>query len=249
MKTRLIHVSLLAVMILAAFGLGALRPQAATPALAQSTADSQNLRTLSVSGVGKAFLTPDIAYVYIGVRSENRDAAKAVSANNAQASKVSDALKGFNIAPRDIQTTNFSIYPNQQFDANGKPSGLTYVVDNTVFVTVRDLSKIGDLLNAVVGAGANSINSIQFDVADKTKALSDARKAAVADARAQAEELAQAAGVTLGPVQTINISSGGTPVPMYQAKAMDFASAEASVPIASGELVIQVNVSIVYQIQ
>jgi uncharacterized protein YggE len=82
-------------------------------------------------------------------------------------------------------------------------------VDNTVFVTLRDLESLGDVLDAVIEAGANSINGIQFDVADRTEALSEARKAAVADARAQAEELAAAAGLELGAIQNISTYGGG----------------------------------------
>ena len=116
------------------------------------------------------------------------------------------------MADKDIQTTNFSIYPQQQYDNNGKMTGIIYVVDNTVYVTVRDLTKLGDLLDASVTAGANNINSISFDVADKTAALSQARLAAVADARKQADELTGATGVTLGTVQTISYYDSTPPI-------------------------------------
>jgi uncharacterized protein YggE len=219
-----------------------------TPAVGQSA----NPRTLTVSGTGVAYLTPDIAYVNIGVHTENKDAAAAVSSNNTDSQKVVDALKKFGIADKDIQTTNFSIYPQQQFDNQGKPTGeINYVVDNTVYVTVRDLSKIGDLLDTVVQAGANSINSIQFDVADRTKALSDARQAAISDAKAQAQEVAKAAGVTLGPVQSIDVTGGSTPpIPVYQNKAASpMVGSGASVPVNPGQLTVTINVNVVYQIQ
>ena len=220
---------------------------AAVAQTASPSSESQPERTLTVTGNGKVFLTPDIANVSIGVHTEGTDAAEAVSTNNAQTQQVIEELKGMAVEAKDIQTTNFSIYPRQEYDNNGNLTGITYVVDNTVYVTVRDLSKIGDLLNTVVQSGANSISGIQFDVADRVKALSDARKAAVDNARAQAEELAQAAGVQLGPVQSIAISSS-TPIPLAQSREA-LAAPAAEVPISPGQLSISVDVTVVYEIQ
>lgn len=220
---------------------------AAVAQTASPSSESQPERTLTVTGNGKVFLTPDIANVSIGVHTEGTDAAEAVSTNNAQTQQVIEELKGMAVEAKDIQTTNFSIYPRQEYDNNGNLTGITYVVDNTVYVTVRDLSKIGDLLNTVVQSGANSISGIQFDVADRVKALSSARKAAVDNARAQAEELAQAAGVQLGPVQSIAISSS-TPIPLAQSREA-LAAPAAEVPISPGQLSISVDVTVVYEIQ
>ena len=98
-------------------------------------------RTITVTGTGKVTLTPDIAYISIGVHTENVSAKDAVSGNSTQAQAVIAAIKGFGVADKDIQTTDFSINPQQQTDANGKVTGVLYVVDNTVYVTVRDLTK------------------------------------------------------------------------------------------------------------
>lgn len=241
---------LLSVLILSAIALSACGPNlAAQPALAQGSDSGQQLRTISVSGNGKVYLTPDIAYIAIGVHTEGKDAAEAVASNNAQSQKVADALKSFKIEAKDIQTTNFSIYPQQQYDSQGKPTELKYVVDNTVYVTLRDISKVGDVLDAVVKAGANTINSIQFDVADKSAALSEARKAAVKDAQTQAKELADAAGVSLGDLRTISVSGGAVPVPMYDVKAVGVGGAQASVPVSVGQLVVSLDVYMVYEIK
>lgn len=113
---------------------------------------------------------------------------------------------------------------------------------------MRDLTKVGELLDLVVKAGANSINGIQFDVADKSKALSEARKAAVADAAMQAKELAEAAGVILGPIQTISVS-GAVPTPIYEGKGGGGVMAASNAPISPGQMTIIVDVSIVYEIQ
>jgi len=221
----------------------------ATPTLAQATsADQSNQRTLTVTGVGKVYLTPDIASISIGVHTEDKEASKAVADNNLRSQKVSDALKKFNIDPKDIQTRNFSIYPQQQTDQSGKIVGILYVVDNTVYVTLRDLQQIGPLLDAVVNAGANTINGISFDVADRGKALSEARAAAVKDAQTQANELTQAAGVALGKVVSISIF-GSTPVPAYVGKAGGPLAMQAETPISPGQMIIEVDVNIVYLIQ
>jgi uncharacterized protein YggE len=165
-------------------------------------------RTLTVSGNGSVYLTPDIAYIYIGVNTDDADIAQAVSRNNAQAQALVEALKNAGVATTDIQTSNFSVYSNQKAvdPLSGLPTGYTYTVDNTVYVTVRDTSKLGVLLNTAVGAGANNINSITFDVADKTAAQAQARQKAMDDAAALAGELAQTAKVSLGAIQTITYS-------------------------------------------
>jgi uncharacterized protein YggE len=202
-------------------------------------------RTITVTGTGKVTLTPDIAYISIGVHTENASAKDAVSGNNTQAQAVIAAIKSFGVADKDIQTTDFSINPQQQTDSTGKVTGIIYVVDNTVYVTVRNLSKLGDLLDSTVNAGANNINSIQFDVADKTAALSQARLAAVADARKQADELTKATGVTLEAVQTISYYDTTAPVTVQYARA-DIVAAPASVPVQAGSMQIFTTVTIVY---
>ena len=242
---------LLLVALLSALGATAFLQGQGTPAA--SDAQTPPVRTLTVSGSGKAYLTPDIAYVNIGVHTQGKDATQAVASNNTQSQKVVDALRQLGIAAKDIQTTNFSIYPQQQYDSQGQPTGeITYMVDNSVFVTVHDLDKIGQLLDAAVKAGANSINGVQFDVADRAQALSDARKEAVADAQAQAQELAQAAGLKLGQVQSINVYGGSPPpMPVYQTAkgAGGMAEAAASIPVSPGQLIVTVDVNVVYQIQ
>jgi uncharacterized protein YggE len=237
MKTKLFF--LLSILLLGAF----------LTACGPSTINVQPqpvMRTITVTGTGMVMLTPDIAYVSIGVHSQNESAAAALDDNSAKAQAVIDAVKGIGIADKDIQTTNFSIYPQQQYDNNGVMTGIIYMVDNTVYVTVRDLTKLGGLLDASVRAGANTIGSISFDVADKTDALTQARQAAVTEARKQADELVGAAGVELGDVQTISYYDY-TPSPIaYDTRAMS--ANAASVPIQAGSMQITTTVTIVYEI-
>ncbi len=208
-------------------------------------------RSLSVSGNGTVYLTPDIAYIYIGVHNEDPAIATAVANNNTQTQALVDALKNAGIASEDIQTSNFSVYSSAQYDkATGVLSGTNYAVDNTVYVTVRDLTKLGSLLNTAVGAGANNINSITFDVADKTAAMAQARTKAMANASSLASELAQTAKVTLGEIQTVTYSEN-TPYPYAYGMGGGGGAAapNASVPISPGLTQISVTVSVTYAIK
>lgn len=209
-------------------------------------------RTVTVSGAGQVSLKPDIAYIYIGVHTEASSAASAVSENSTKTQALVEALKAAGIAEDDIRTTNFSIWSGIQYGPDGQPTGeTTYSVDNTVYVTVRDLPKLGDLLDKAVQAGANSINSITFDVADKTKAMSDARKAAVEAARKQADELATATGVSLGEIQSIQYYDS-SPAPIFESKGMGGGGADAAsvaVPINPGQMQITVTVTLTYELK
>jgi uncharacterized protein YggE len=124
------------------------------------------------------------------------------------------------------------------------------MVDNTVYVTVRDLDGLGDLLDDTIAAGANSINSIQFDVADKSAAVKEARAKGVEDAKTQAQELATAAGITLGNIQNISYYDN-SPVPMFEGKGGGGGAmaADTSVSIQPGQLTISVSVNITYEIK
>lgn len=206
------------------------------------------MRTITVTGTGMVTLTPDIAYVYIGVQTEDASATVAMEQNNTQAQSVIDIIKSFGVESKDIQTTNFSIYPNPIYDENYNEIGTTYVVYNTVYVTMRDLEKLGDLLDASIQSGANTINSISFDVADKTEAVSQARLAAVEDARRQADELTGATGVRIGDVQSISYYDSTPSVYLDYARA-DYAATTSSVPVEAGSMQVTTTVTIVYELK
>jgi len=228
---------------------GAALAQTGTPA-SEPGGSKEVTRTITVNGSGKVYLTPDMVYVTIGVHSEGENAVKTVAENNASTQEVIDVLKSMKIDEKDIQTTNFSITPQKEYDPAGQPTGkVLYIVDNSVFVTVRDLSMIGEILDATVKSGANSINGIQFDVADKSEALSQARQSAVNDAYAKAQELASAAGVSLGAVQTISEYTSSGPTPMYDRAAAPMAVEAGSVPVQAGQMLLTTEVNIVYEIK
>jgi uncharacterized protein YggE len=223
------------------------------PAPAQQTAPTAQppIRTLNVTGVGTVYLIPNIATIMIGVHSENKDVTEAVNANNAAVQKVKAALVKSGIDEKDIQTQNFNVYQNQKFDAQGQPSESVYAVDNTLSVTVRDISQVGKLLGTAVTSGANSINGITFDVSDKTKAMSDARKLALTDAQTQANEMATALNATLGTVQSAVVNFSASPTPF--AYGMGGGSVEkvaaSNVPISVGQLVVTTTIQLTYEIK
>lgn len=206
-------------------------------------------RTISVSGNAEIILEPDIAYVSIGVHSEAESAKAAVATNNSQTQAVIDAIKAEGVDAKDIQTTNFSVYQSEKFAPTGESLGTYFMADNTVYVTIRDIGNIGAILDASINAGANNVYGITFDVEDKEAALAKGRDQAMLNAQEQAEELASAAGVTLGEVQTIGYYSSA-PMPVYyDSKMAGVGGGGQSVPISPGQLNLSVSVSVVYAIK
>lgn len=208
-------------------------------------------RMISVTGTGKVYITPDIATINIGVHTEEADVAAALASNTSKLQAVNDTLKGFGIDPVDIQTTNFSVYPSQQYSPTGETLDTKYAVDNTLLITVRDLSKFGDVLSSVVTNGANNVYGITFDVADRSQAIAEARKSALENAQKQAQELAAAAGVTLGQVMSLGTNTS-EPTPIYAdyyGRGGAMMDSAAAVPVSSGQLVISVDVYISYEMK
>jgi len=227
-----------------ALALGACAPLASVAAPAANAP----VRQMTANGVGEVYLTPDLAYVSIGVQNQSPNVATALRENNQQAQAVADALKELGVDGKDIQTSSFNIFPMQQYSPTGEMTGVVYQVNNTVYVTVRSLQVLPELLDKVVSVGANTINGISFDVADKSAAVSEARKLAIANAKANAVELAGAAGVELGDLMSLNSYTSGAPIPVFEGKggmAMDAAAP----PVSAGQLMITVNADLTYTIR
>jgi uncharacterized protein len=213
------------------------------PLTATSSAD----RFISVSGNGSVSLNPDIAYLYVGVHVEDRDISAAVAENTRKIQTLIGTLVSEGIATEDIQTSNFSVWSQEAWDEFGV-SYTKYAVDNTVYITARDLSKLGDVLNAVVEAGANNISSVSFDVADKTAAMAEARQLAMANAQSLAQELATTAGLSVGAIQNITYNEY-YPSPYYGMGGGGAASEAAAIPIQPGKMQFSVTVSVTYELK
>lgn len=205
-------------------------------------------RTITVAGQGSVTVVPDIAYINVGVHTEGDAVTATLTANTDQAKRVSDALIALGIDPKDIQTTSFNVYPQVNYSPQGELLATRYTVDNTVYVTVRDIARLGEMLDAVVNNGANNINGISFDTSKKEQAVTEARKIAIQDARRQADELTAAAGVQLGDLLVLSAQATGGPSPMYQGRGGAMIES-AAVPVSAGQLVISVDVNMTYEMK
>lgn len=219
---------------------------AAGPAAAESAPPRQ----IVVEGRGEVQRTPDFATVSMGVASEAATAAEALAANTAAMTEVFAALAAAGIEPRDIRTTEVSLAPRWHHpqDRKSELRIVGFTASNQVAVRVRELAKLGAVLDAVVQGGANRLGGVSFGLSDESEALSEARRRAVADALARAELYTSAAGVGLGRVMTITESGGfGIPRPLQRSDMM-LAAEAAPVPVAEGELTISAGVSIVFEL-
>lgn len=239
--------------VLAALLIGVLTLSACGLVTAQGTpVDPQgveNMRTLAVTGTGKVVLVPDLAYINIGVHSEGEDVSTALADNNEMAMAITDAIKRQDVDAADIQTSNFNVYSIAQYDNMGQQTSTRYAVDNTLYVTVRDLTKLSAVLDASLGAGANQIYGVNFDIADRSGALDQARGLAIQDAQAKAVAVAATAGVNLGEVQTINVSTNSYVQPYsYAGMGGGGAAIDSSVPISAGQIVITFDANLTYRI-
>jgi uncharacterized protein YggE len=215
----------------------------AAPALA----DTEPPAVISVTGEATVSVAPDLAQIDGGVTSDAKTAREASDANNAAMGKVLLALKGAGIAEKDLQTSRLSLQPESAPNRSppSPPIIVGYRASNHVTVRLRDVTKVANVIDTMVAAGANDIGGINFSVSNASKLLDDAREQAVADARRKAEIYARAAGVTLGV--PLSISEEGAPGPMpYRKMAVGMAE---SAPVAPGEETLRVTVSVSWAIK
>lgn len=215
---------------------------------ARSESNGTPLRTLTVTGTGEVALTPDLARVTLAVETRNRDLGKAVAENNQRTAQVIQTLQQGGVAEKDIHTRNFSVNQVRRYDDQGNLILGPYTVTNTLVVTVRDLEKLGALLDAALQAGANRMDNLTFGSSRAREAQLQAKLAAVEDAQKQAEAIAQQAGVTLEAVQTITFGYAA-PVRETTYKAEMLAAAPAQVPVSPGEMKVTATVTMVFLIR
>lgn len=206
---------------------------------------AQDARTITVIGEGRISAAPDMAILRLGVSREARAASDAMRLASKAAAAVLAQVEASGIEARDVQTANVSLSPRWQNTQNTAPRVVGYIASNDLSVRVRDLSNLGALMDAVVSDGANQMNGLRFTMAELRPLQDKARQAAVADARAKADLLAQAAGVALGEVMTIS-ENGGFQQPMAMARGAMMESS--AVPIAAGELDVSATVTVIFAI-
>ncbi|MDA0815333.1 MAG: SIMPL domain-containing protein [Chloroflexi bacterium] len=207
------------------------------------------MRGISVTGEGLVSVRPDIGMVNVGV--EVTAATVAAARDNAAGAMtaIEGALADEGVDESDVQTQYFNIYPQYSYSEREAPQIVGFTVSNTVMVKVRDLNNVSAVLDAVIAAGGDAVrvNGIQFTVEDPESFLSDARREAVENARARAEILAGAAGVTLGEAISIN-ESGNMGGDFYPAMERAGLGGDGATPISPGEQQLSVNVSVVFAI-
>jgi len=234
-----IKVALLALVVLGLFGL----------AVAQG--GQEDKRSISVTGSGEAAAAPDRGHINAGVQTLAPTVSESAEENQAVVERIMKALRDEGVDTADIQTADYSIWQEQQHDPRGTGESriVGYRVNNTVRVTINDIDRLGKILAAVTNAGANTVHGISFSVKDSAALEARARAAAMADARSRAEALAELAGVKLGKVLSISMSSGGAfPRPMaggFKEMAMSAAAPD----ISGGQLSVTVQVQLSYEIE
>ena len=202
---------------------------------------------LSVSASADATRVPDVASLSTGVVTQAADANAALKANSAQMNKVVAAIRAAGIAERDIQTSGININPQYRYAENQPPTITGYQASNTVNIKVRDIAKLGEVLDALVASGANQVNGPSFEIDQPEAAYDEARQAALKKAQARAEMYAKSLGLRVRRI--VSISEGGgfrPPMPMMKAMAMD-ARAE-SAPVAPGETTLSANLDVVFEL-
>jgi uncharacterized protein YggE len=222
----------------------------AVSALAQ--APPVPLETVTVTGTGKARLTPDRYSFNVGVQTIALTVDDAVRENNDRVASVIDALKKAGATAAEIRTSNFTIYPQQDYQQGKLPRITGYQVNNSVTVTRDKIGDAGKLLQAALNAGVNNSSGLQFLVSDPARGRDEGMRAAFADAKAKATTLAQAAGRTVGRALTISegVEPSRPPV-VYQAMAMapGRAAANEEVPVESGTQEVSYTITVVFELR
>jgi uncharacterized protein YggE len=218
---------------------------------AMAAAGSLPPRTMTVAGQGEVKAVPDEAQLSAGVVTQARQAADALAENSRAMNAVFDTLKRIGIPDKSIQTSDFSVSAQYQTDQHGNTTQkiIGYQVSNNVTVIVDDLGKLGSAIDALVNSGANSMGDIAFTIRDPKPMLTEARADAVKDALQRATTYAKAAGVMLGPIDSIGENGYSAPRPMYRAVAAMSDAVAAPTPVAAGEEKITAGVSITFELR
>ncbi len=201
-------------------------------------------RTLTVVGSGEVHAVPDTALVSAAVATDADTASTALRQNSTAVAKVLDMIRASGIEARDVQTSGLSVEPRySRVERTGAPDRsrvIGYTATNGFTVRVRDLGKLGRLLDDLAAAGVNRMHGIQFLLADPQKVLDEARRRAIEDAKNRANLYAQTAGIAVGKIHSLAEESVSLPRPM----ARSFETPAAAVPVASGEITVSAQIRV-----
>jgi hypothetical protein len=215
-------------------------------AVAPNEGAPRRTSTVTVAGSGTVSGTPDQAEITTGVVTQAATAAQALAANSQAMERLLQSLGNLGIGPRDIQTTNISVAPQRRTPKEGQPPEITgYEVNNEVRVKVRDLARLGQVLDRQVSQGANLVYGIHFGVQEPAPLLDEARKRAMADARRKADLYAAAAGLKVGRVLSVQEAGVAPPQPGPAPRM----AMSAAVPVAPGEQEIRATVTVTFTLE
>ncbi len=218
---------------------------------------TDGMRTISVQGSASAFVAPDVAQITVGAETRGPTAREALAANNRAMAALMDMLKQRGVAARDVQTTDLTLSPVYDKPLRGRgdaevdktpPRIIGYEIRNTIRITFREVTKVGDLLDATVKAGVNKVERLSFEVSDPRPTLRELRKKALADAKTKAEEVAREAGMALGPPVSIDVDQSTSLRHSYMSM-MGSSRDNETVPIAPGEEKLEAAVGVVYELK
>lgn len=207
--------------------------------------------TVTVGGTGHASLAPDRFTFSVGVQTVAPTVDDAVAENNKRVQNVLAALKKAGAQDKDIQTSNFNIYPQQNYEQGKLPTILGYQVSNNITVRSTKIADAGRLLGVAISAGVNTSSGLNFEVSDPARGREQGLRGAFDDAKAKATLLAQAAGRTLGRALMINEGNIQQPAPPpYPMRAMAMsAEARADVPVESGTQELTFTVTVTFELR
>ncbi len=221
---------------------------ACNPATTYVSTGASAAPQISVSATGEVAIAPDRAMVSAGVVTQGPDAGAAMAENARLMNAVFEQLEKAGLPRKNIHTSQLSLQPRYDYQNRKAPRITGYEARNTVTAKTENLEQVGPMLDALVAAGVNNINNVQFSVKDPKAARASAREEAIIEARAKAASMAAAAGVNLGGLQSLSESGGGrTPQPAY-AMAREMGAAM-STPVAPGEQTLSVTVNMTYAIK
>lgn len=202
---------------------------------------------LSISAQAEARRVPDVATMSTGVVTQAADANSALRANAEQMSKVMAAIKAAGIAERDVQTSGISVNPQYRYAENQPPTITGYQASNNVSLKVRDIGKLGKVLDALVASGANQVNGPTFEIDEPEAVYDEARRAALEKAQTRAQMYAKTLGLRVRRIVSINEGGGFVrPMPMMAMKAMD--RGQESSPVSPGETTLSANLDVVFEL-
>lgn len=210
-------------------------------------------RLLPVNASAEMLSSPDQATISAGVITQGKNATETATENAAKMTAIFEALSRASIPKSQVKTSQFSLTPKYDYENRKKPRILGYTANNTIAVTTHDLDKVSPIVDALIASGSNNILGVQFSLKDPEAAKNKVLEEAIKKAKAKAQLIARSAGVTLGPLQSIQVDSGG-----YSPYSKSYdeivvtgggggGGGGVSAPVSQGELTIKATVNLVYE--